>query len=381
MINFMRVLISAWGWRSHYYPMVPFVWGLRAAGHEVRVASHPAMIPVITGSGLTAVAVGDDPGFVELFAGGISRKAADEDESVTVDGAIARCAEAMVDDLVAFARDWRPHVVVHDPLNLAAPVAARILGIPAVKHLWGADFSAGMPIAEEVATGNLVRRFGIERLPDTPDLILDPCPPVMQVPPGPAPRQPIRFVPYNGTAEHPSWLWQKSSRPRVCVTWGTLMSEVDGGELFRAPRVVEALAASDIEVVVAIDPKTRPRFGALPDNVRLADTPLALHVVLARCQAIVHQGGAGSTMTALAAGVPQVILPAVVDQQFNAAQLALTGAGVAGNLETVAEQVHALLTEPHWRQSAGALAEQNALRPSPAEVAAELPRLLEMQSA
>jgi hypothetical protein len=129
-------------------------------------------------------------------------------------------------------------VVVHDPLNLAAPVAARALGVPAVKHLWAADFSAGLPIAEEVATGNLVRRFGIERLPETPDLILDPCPPAMQVPSGQAPRQPIRFVPYNGTAEHPSWLWQPPSRPRVCVTWGTLMSEVDGGELFRAPRVV-----------------------------------------------------------------------------------------------------------------------------------------------
>ena len=86
-------------------------------------------------------------------------------------------------------------------------------------------------------------------------------------------------------------------------------------------------------------------------------------------------------MTALAAGVPQVILPAVVDQQFNAAQLALTGAGVAGNLETVAEQVHELLTEPRWRQAATALAEQNALRPSPAEVAAGLPRLLETQFA
>ncbi|EME52539.1 nucleotide disphospho-sugar-binding domain-containing protein [Amycolatopsis decaplanina] len=361
--------------------MVPFAWGLRAAGHEVRVAGHPALAPAITGSGLTAVEVGEDPGFVELFAGGISRKAESEDESVTVDGAIAGCADGMVDDLVAFARDWRPQVLVHDPLNLAAPIAARVLGIPAVKHLWGADFSAIMPVAEEVATGNLVRRFGIDRLPDTPDLIVDPCPWAMQVPsPGLVPRQPIRFVPYNGTAMHPSWLWRRPSRPRVCVTWGTLMSEVDDGELFRAPRVAEALASSGVEVVVAVDPKTRPRFGALPDNVRLADTQLALHVVLASCRAIVHQGGAGSTMTALAAGVPQVILPAVVDQRFNATQLALTGAGVAGDLETVADQVHALLTEPHWRQAATALAEENAGRPCPAEAATGLARQLDMLS-
>jgi UDP:flavonoid glycosyltransferase YjiC (YdhE family) len=375
----MRVLISSWGWRSHYYPMVPFAWALRAAGHDVRVASHPAMVPVITASGLTAVAVGKDLDFVELFTGGIAETAAQSDESVTVDGATARCAEAMVDDLVAFARGWQPHLVVHDPLNLAAPVVARILGVPAVKHLWGADFSEGMPIAADVMTGNLVRPFGIERLPDAADLILDPCPPMMQVPPGSAPRQPIRFVPYNGTAEHPPWLWRPSSRPRVCVTWGTLMAEVDGGGLFRAPRVIEALAASEIEVVLAIDPKTRPRFGTLPDNVHPADAPLALHVLLATCQAVVHQGGAGTTMTALAAGVPQVILPAVVDQQFNAARLELTGAGVSGTVDTVADQVHALLTEPHWRQAAAAVAGQNALRPSPAEIVAALPRLLEMK--
>jgi UDP:flavonoid glycosyltransferase YjiC (YdhE family) len=129
--------------------------------------------------------------------------------------------------------------------------------------------------------------------------------------------------------------------------------------------------------VVATDPKNRWRFGALPDNVRFADGPLALHVLLASCQAIIHQGGAGTTMTALAAGVPQVILPAVVDQRFNAAQLALTGAGVAGDLDTVAEQVHELLAEPRWRLAATALAEHNRTRPSPAEVAAELPRLLE----
>ncbi|WP_199730683.1 nucleotide disphospho-sugar-binding domain-containing protein [Amycolatopsis panacis] len=357
--------------------MVPFAWALRAAGHDVRVAGHPELTAAITGSGLTAVAVGENVDFVKVFARGVRQKAPDDAESVTSDGATARCAEAMVDDLVAFALEWRPHVVVHDPLNLAAPVAARVVGVPAVEHLWAADFSEGIEMAESVATGDIVRRFGIERLPGTPHLILDPCPAVMQVPQGAAPRRPIRFVPYNGRAEQPSWLWRQPSRPRVCVTWGTLMSEVGDGELFHAPRVVRALAALDVEIVVAVDPKTRPRFGDLPGNVRVADGPLALHVVLPSCQAVVHQGGAGSTMTALAAGVPQVVLPAVVDQEFNAARLALTGAGVAGSLGTIAEQVHELLTVPRWREAATQLAEQNAARPSPAEVAAALPRILE----
>ncbi|MCX2730884.1 DUF1205 domain-containing protein [Saccharopolyspora sp. NFXS83] len=372
----MRVLISTWGWRSHYYPMVPLAWALLAAGHEVRVASQPAMLPIITGSGLPGVAVGADLDFAEVFAAGINGDDADGGEVVTADGASVRYAEAMVDDLVAFGRCWSPDLLVHEPFNLAGAVTAQVLGIPAVKHLWGADFTELVPIAEDVATGDLVRRFGIDRLSASADLVLDPCPPAMQVPSGSSPRWPMRFVPYNGTAELPPWLWQPPTRPRICVTWGTLMSELDGSDLFLAPRVVDALAESDVEIVVATAPKTRPRFGALPDNVRFADGPLALHVVLPGCQAVVHQGGAGTTMTALAAGVPQVIFPAIVDQRFNATQLESTGAGAVGELDAVAAQVHELLTEPRWRTAAAELAEHNRTRPTPAQVAADLPRLL-----
>ncbi|MGF6888265.1 UDP:flavonoid glycosyltransferase YjiC (YdhE family) [Nocardia sp. GAS34] len=372
----MRVLISTWGWRSHYYPMVPLAWGLLAAGHEVRVAGQPNLLPAITGSGVPAVAVGPDLDFAELFsASAIGGDHAEGSEAITSDGVVARYAEETVNDLVAFGRFWRPDLVVHDPFNLAAAVAAQVLAVPVVKHLWGADFTEMTPVQDAVATGELVRRFGIDRLREDSDLVLDPCPPAMQLPPGRSPRRPIRFVPYNGVAEHPLWLRYPPARPRVCVTWGTLMSEVDREDLFLAPGVVEALAELDVEVVIAVDPRSRPRFGSLPDNARFADA-LALHVVLPSCRAVVHQGGAGTTMTALAAGVPQLILPAVVDQRFNATRLAAAGGGAIADLETVTAQVHELLTEPRWQAAAENLAEHNTTRPSPAQVAAELPELL-----
>jgi UDP:flavonoid glycosyltransferase YjiC (YdhE family) len=244
-----------------------------------------------------------------------------------------------------------------------------------VKHLWAGDFTEMTPVQDAVATGDLVRRFGIERLREDSDLVLDPCPTAMQLPPGRSPRQPLQFVPYNGVAEHPPWLRYPPARPRVCVTWGTLMFEVDREDLFLAPRVVDALAKLDVEVVVAVDPRSRPCFGPLPDNARFADA-LALHVLLPSCQAVVHQGGAGTTMTAVAAGVPQLILPAVVDQRFNATQLAAAGGGAIGDLDTVTAQVRDLLTEPHWQAGAKNLAEHNKTRPSPAQVAATLPELL-----
>jgi UDP:flavonoid glycosyltransferase YjiC (YdhE family) len=358
--------------------MVPLAWGLLAAGHEVWVASQPALVPTITGSGVPGVAVGANLDFAkEMFVKAIVGGPAGGDEAVTADGVVARYAEAAIDDLVEFGRLWQPDLLVHEPFNLAAAVAAQVLSIPVVKHLWAADFTEAVPVEEAVATGDLVRRFGIARLREDSDLILDPCPPAMQVAPGRSPRQPIRFVPYNGTAEHPPWLWKPRARPRVCVTWGTLMPELESADLFLAPRVVDALSELDVEIVVAAAPQTRQRFGCLPDNVRFADGPMALHVVLPSCQAVVHQGGAGTTMTALAAGVPQLILPAVVDQRFNATRLAATGGGTIGDLETVAAQVHELLIEPQWQATAMTLAKENKKRPSPAQVAEQLPRLVE----
>ena len=67
----LRILMSTWGWRSHFYGLVPLGWALQAAGHEVRVASHPALVPAITAAGLAAVPLGADLDFAEAFAGRI----------------------------------------------------------------------------------------------------------------------------------------------------------------------------------------------------------------------------------------------------------------------------------------------------------------------
>ncbi|WP_370948465.1 nucleotide disphospho-sugar-binding domain-containing protein [Amycolatopsis sp. cg5] len=367
--------MTTWGWRSHYYPLVPFAWALMAAGHEVRVATQPSLVPAVTSSGVPAVAVGPDLDFTEVFRG-LANADSDGDASITADGGTVRYAAAMVDDLVGFGRFWQPDLVVHEPFNLAGAIAAQVLGVPVVKHLWGADFTELVPVDESVATGDLVTRFGLARLREESDLVLDPCPAAIQVPPGRSTRLPMRFVPYNGKAEHPAWLSEPAEHPRVCVTWGTLMSELDSSELFLAPKVVDALSGLDLDIVIATTPDKRPDFGPLPKNVRFADAPLALHLVLPSCAAVIHQGGAGTTMTAMAAGTPQLILPRIADQLFNAERLAGTGAGMVGELDTLAAQVGDLTAANRWSEAARLLAAGNASRPSPAQVVAELPELI-----
>lgn len=382
----LRILMSTWGWRSHFYGLVPLGWALQAAGHEVRVASHPALVPAITAAGLAAVPLGADLDFAEAFAGRIGAVGALEgatraaepvdavEPAITADGGVVRFADALLDDLVAFGRAWRPDLMVWEPFNLAAAVAAAALDVPGVQHLWGPDSSVTLRLDPEEVLGPLAGRFGLAAtdVDLAGVLALDPVPPPMQVP-AIRPGQPIRYVPYNGPAVLPSWLHRPPQRPRVCVTAGTMMAGVGLSDRLDLPRVIRAVAGLDVEVVVLVERAQQAGLGGLPSNVRLVDGPLALRLVLPTCAALVQQGGAGTTMTALGHGVPQLILPQVSDQHFNGERLALTGAGTwlpaaRADDDTLRELVGQLVGDGPWRGSAALMRDRVRAMPTPAEV-------------
>ncbi|BFO18346.1 hypothetical protein SHKM778_47340 [Streptomyces sp. KM77-8] len=149
----MRILFAASGWPTHYMSMVPLAWALRAAGHEVWVAAQPSMHITIVRSGMPAVPVGVDVDYVavrkrtlphERSDGAGSRDAAELRDAAEQDdgglfGAWNEATSAALDDTVAFARAWRPDLVVGDTMAPAALVAAHVLGVPGVRHLWGPD--------------------------------------------------------------------------------------------------------------------------------------------------------------------------------------------------------------------------------------------------
>jgi UDP:flavonoid glycosyltransferase YjiC (YdhE family) len=150
--------------------------------------------------------------------------------------------------------------------------------------------------------------------------------------------------------------------------------------------VIAEVASLDVELVLALHPAQHAGLGELPGNVRLPRTPLALQLVLPSCQALIHQGGAGSMMTALAAGVPQVVVPLVSDQHFNAERLVGLGAGLSlsagpresagsGRPAEVRRLVADLLASPRIPRRAAELAEQVAALPSPALLVPVLERL------
>lgn len=396
----MRILFTTFPSPSHHFPMVPLEWAARAAGHEVRVASAPSLVDAITASGLPAVPVGSA---VDL--GRAARRDQDlaswHDHDRWPEGWPVRpqllderrlgllealgqrqfaLAANMLDDLVAFARHWRPDLVVHDAVSYAGPVVASVLGVPSVSHLWG---SPGLQRLEMKGLGDepqdgyvrLFERFGAP-VRTWPHAWVDPCPPLMGF--GAADGvHPVRYVPYNGPGSMPDRLLYPPERPRVCVTWGATTARLLGaaaGDLLR--QAVEAVAELPVETVLTTTADQRELLGELPASVR-TEVSVPLHLLLPTCTAVVHHGGAGTTLTAARYGLPQFTVTRRPEPTLNAERQAATGAGIhltygelsraAGPVKEIRERVARLLEDPSYRDAALRLAEEMRHLPTPAE--------------
>jgi UDP:flavonoid glycosyltransferase YjiC (YdhE family) len=101
---------------------------------------------------------------------------------------------------------------------------------------------------------------------------------------------------------------------------------------------------------------------------------------------MVAHGGAGTTLAALAAGVPLVLLPQSADQPINARRVAELGAGLAleggrADVPKLAAALTRVLEEPGYRAAAGRIAAEVATLPPVAEAAADLTAFARLQRA
>lgn len=389
----MRFLFTTFAARPHLYPMVPLAWSCLTAGHEVRVASTPSLQDAICGTGLPAVSVGTDIDAERWFAGGNFRPHTEETDTSEYDPwkrVTRRLAEkqysvceAMVDDLVEFGRRWSPDAIVHDPVTFAGPVAAEVLGIPSVSHLYGLARLLRLEIEDWVGETprpgflELFQRWDSTPRVD-PTAWIDPCPPSLRWP-GQRPidpRHPMRYISYNGPGSAPRWLLDRAERPRVCVTWGTSQQKKLGPAVFELfGRIVGEIAKHDVDVLLltgGMSEAELAHLGTLPGNVRpLPWVPLNL--LLPHCSAIVHTGGTGVMLTAAQAGIPQMGVTKIPEGEFNAIRVAAAGAGLQVRQDdltdgAVGEGVGELLYNPAFAEAARALREEMAAQPAPAMI-------------
>ncbi|MFG2087324.1 nucleotide disphospho-sugar-binding domain-containing protein [Spirillospora sp. NPDC048824] len=374
----MRVIFATWAWPSHLYAMVPLAWACRAAGHEVLIASEPELTGTILRTGLPAAPVGRDVDAVAVFRDIVhppEGRPGKGGGGPRVLGLLGDLAESMTGDLVKLAEGWRADLIVYEPTAFAGPLAAAAVGVPAVRHLYGADLLSGAGRFLPDVLAPMCEKLGLDGVEPFGAATVDPCPAGLQVPTG-SRRLPMRYVPYNGPGVLPPPSPRPAARrPRVCVTWGTTYSRLDP-RLFLAGDAVRAIAGLPVDVIVAVAPGQRDLLGTLPPEAHVVEGA-PLHLLLPRCDAVIAQGGAGTILTALDSGLPQVLVPRLPDHVRHAARIAETNAGVvlpAPGVEAAAirDGLTAVLDDPAHRDAARALRDEMRDQPPPARVVAEL---------
>jgi UDP:flavonoid glycosyltransferase YjiC (YdhE family) len=333
----MRVLCSTTPMEGVFSPFVPLGRAFLAAGHELIVATGADIAPRVRRAGfITAIAGPTAMEAARAAMGDAAVASAPADEHWHFAGAMfgTAIAPAKLPALRELADEFRPDLIVHPPVDLASPLVA------AERELRSVCYGFGQPL-EPTVLAEFVERLapvwrdaGLE--PDPTAGIyrgryLDPCPPSLRRDGDAviAGREPIRpEIPGNADDPLPQWADALGGRPVVYISLGTV-------PLFNQPAkfvtLLADLAHEDLDLVVTISELNDPAaLGPQPANVHI-ERWLPLAPLLPRCDAALCHAGSGTTLAALTAGLPLVLVPQGADQHTNAE--ACRRAGVARVLD------------------------------------------------
>jgi MGT family glycosyltransferase len=124
------------------------------------------------------------------------------------------------------------------------------------------------------------------------------------------------------------WPGLAADAPLVPLSFGTVIP-TDGHYPGVYREAIDALADLPVRILVTVGRDADPAaLGTLPPNVHV-ERWVPISAVLRDAAALVTHGGTGTTLAALAAGVPMALLPLSADQPRNARLVAEVGAGVA----------------------------------------------------
>jgi UDP:flavonoid glycosyltransferase YjiC (YdhE family) len=372
----VRLLFTTAPLSGHLFPMVPLAWAARAAGHEVLVATTGNFVPAVLGTGLPAVSWGPATDFLDVVAEDPPIPADDVSVRRRANGrAFGRMARRCLPGAQRIVGAWQPDLVISERAEFAGPAAAAQHDVPYVEFHWG------VPELREYRQGAaeaLADIAGLEALP-APIETLDPWPAGLRLPHA-QDHQGLRSISYNGEARIPDWLLRPARRPRVCVTFGTLLPRITALGLrdVVAP-VLARLSGLGVEVYLAIDDRVLDQWPELAESSTVAGR-MPLGHVLPTCDLMINHGGQGTILTALDAGCPQLVLPQMDDQFENADAVVRAGAGLTLSIEEftpdlVAERCTALLNDPGFGRQAARVASEIAAQLSPVEVVDLLAKL------
>jgi UDP:flavonoid glycosyltransferase YjiC (YdhE family) len=374
----MRALFSSTRGAGHFNPLVPFARAFERAGHDLLFAGPSDLAGAVDAAGFRFWQF-DPPPEVELGAvwARVPELPPEEANEVVVGEVFGRLnTTAALPRLRAACEEWRPDVVVRDPNEYGSALAAELHGIP---H---ARVAIGLASTEELGMGiaasaiDAIRKA--EGLPPDPDAdrlrrapYLSLFPPTLDEGAQPDTQ---RF--HDPAWDEPpgellDWWPGREREPLVYVTFGSV-----AGSFPQALPVygVAMRAVAELPVRVLLTVGRELDLDALPpapENVRVERWVPQQDVLGHAAAALVH-GGSGSTLGALAAGMPLVVMPLFADQPQNARRVAEVGAGVAvepnrddldATVSPLRQAIRTVLDDPSYGRAARALADELRAQP------------------
>lgn len=376
----MRVLVSTTAGAGHFGPLVPFARACLSAGHEVAVAAPASFAAEVSAAGLEHRPFADSP--PELLGpifGRLPTLSFEAADALVVSEVFGRVdAQAALPGLVQTIDQWRPDLVLREPAEFGSLAAARSAGVPQAVVAIG--MTALGAYVERVAADALAELDGVAGLPEgTAVTAMRAAPTFTSVPvaldsavadsgDGPGPVHRFRTDGRRPRPEAAPEGWGDPSHPLVYVSFGSVAGNL-GPFAHVFPAVLSAFADQPVRILLTTGSGVDPAdLAPVPPNAKVLQW-WPQEDVMPYAAAVVGHGGFGTTMTAVVAGVPQVVLPLFsADQRINAEHVAAAGAGLLvdggpAGTESLPEAVARLLADPSYRDAAGALAEQMAALP------------------
>jgi UDP:flavonoid glycosyltransferase YjiC (YdhE family) len=332
----VRALVITWAPGGNLPPMVAAAGLLAARGHDVEVLGSAATRPAVEAAGFAVHPYRRAPEPLTQIAF--------EAHAESMLG-IAAGADIALDVRDLFA-DEHYDLAVVDCMLPAALSGVRAVGVPVaslVHFLYGPvrqQLLAGASWTTDLETlAATHRRLGLASPVDgleawqSAELLLVT-----------APRWFDLGIDYPAKVVHAGPLGVRTRastrRTRVLLSFSTTVMD---GQPELVQRVCDAVAAPGVDAVLTLGPALDAAALRVADNIEMLS--FADHdELLPGCAAIVTHGGLGTTLRALAHGVPLLLLPLGRDQALNADRATRLGVGTQLSSDATVPEIRAALT-------------------------------------
>ena len=369
----MRVIFVCAAGLGHVYPLLPLARAAVAACDEVLFVTAGDGPATIEAFGFPAVAVPDgDPS--RLAAAWSNLPDRDVNTYVVADIFLRIQARAALPAQRSLIDSFGADLVISAELGAlvsaeASGVASAYVGISAL-DVDDLDLTRVVDAVDDLRVAAGLPRLGRLPFPDRAAYYLSPIPPTLWADPAHIPEGALWYR--HEDAEGPitrSAPRHADQRPRVYATLGSVAGGNQMGRVVLQP-MLEAFGRLDADVVFTVGALAGSQHDFhVPANVTLAGYLAQAEAM--DCDIAVVHAGSGTTVAALARGLPMVAVPMFADQMHNADRLVEAHLGRRVDPDQISAQltaaVEAVLADPGYRANAQCVADAIAGRPAPAE--------------